>query len=65
MNNQQRIEMIEKEVGEDLGKLPAGMGMLLKTVVFPQLKTVPDTELPAVREAVAHIILMLKKAFDL
>lgn len=65
MNNKQRIEFIEKAIGNDLSQLPGGIGMMLKTVVLPQLKSVPDSEQHKVREAVGHIIEVLTRAFDL
>lgn len=65
MTNKERIERVEKEIGEDLGQLPGAVGMMLKSVILPQLKSVPDHAAQDMRKSVAHIIEVLKKAFDL
>ncbi|AEW05206.1 hypothetical protein Sulac_1710 [Sulfobacillus acidophilus DSM 10332] len=63
MTNKERLEELEKRIGDVRG-LPGGIGMMLKSIVIPQLKTVPESEAHKVREAVRHIVETLKDVFD-
>lgn len=61
----ERFEAVERQIDEDLGTMPGMTGTLIKTVLLPQLKSVPDTELATVRKAVRHIVAVLQEAFEL
>jgi hypothetical protein len=63
--NKLRIERIEREITSDLGKMPPQLGLLLKSVIFPQLKSVPDAAEADMREAVRHIVRTLEEVFEL
>lgn len=63
--NRDRIDLVEQRIGGDLKSLPGPVGMMLKSVILPQLRAVPDEAAEDMRRAVAHIIEILKEAFEL
>lgn len=58
----ERIETVEKEM-QGLHAHPM-LDAVLKSVVLPQLKSLPERELKNVQQSVREIVKVLKDAFD-